>query len=37
MTADQAALGGSTPRAEVEHILLPFIARALGTDERRAG
>jgi AcrR family transcriptional regulator len=35
MTADQAALGGSTPRAEVEHILLPFIARALGTDERR--
>ena len=36
MTADQAALGGSTPRAEVEHILLPFIARALGTDERRA-
>jgi AcrR family transcriptional regulator len=37
MTADQAALGGSTPRAEVEHILLPFIARALGSDEQRAG
>jgi AcrR family transcriptional regulator len=30
MTADQATLGGSTPRAEMEHIALPFIARALG-------
>jgi AcrR family transcriptional regulator len=37
MTADQAALGGSTPRAEVEHILLPFIARALGVGQRRQG
>ena len=37
MTADQAAQGGSTPRAEIEHILLPFIARALGTDEGRVG
>jgi AcrR family transcriptional regulator len=30
MTADQATLGGSMPRAELEHIALPFIARALG-------
>jgi AcrR family transcriptional regulator len=30
MTADQAAGGGSTPREEVEHIVMPFISRALG-------
>jgi AcrR family transcriptional regulator len=33
MTADQAALGGSTPRAVIEHIALPFIARALGAGD----
>jgi AcrR family transcriptional regulator len=36
MTADQATLGGSMPRAELEHIVLPFIARALGTSDFRA-
>ncbi|BBZ14967.1 TetR/AcrR family transcriptional regulator [Mycobacterium branderi] len=30
MTADQATLGGATPRAEIEHIVLPFISRAIG-------
>ena len=38
MTADQAAMGGATPREEMEHIVLPFITRAIGlssdTDER---
>ena len=30
MTADQAARGDQTPRADFEHIVLPFISRALG-------
>jgi AcrR family transcriptional regulator len=30
MTADQAAGGGSTPREEFEHIVMPFISRAIG-------
>ncbi|MGZ5397324.1 MAG: TetR/AcrR family transcriptional regulator [Mycobacterium sp.] len=30
MTADQATLGGSTPRADIEHIVMPFITRAVG-------
>lgn len=29
-TADQAARGGSLPRAELEHIIMPFITRAIG-------
>lgn len=34
LTADQATLGGSTPRADLEHIVLPFISRALGMSEK---
>lgn len=30
ITADQAALGGVTPRADIEHIVMPFITRAIG-------
>jgi len=30
VTADQATLGGATPRAEIEHMVLPFIGRAIG-------
>jgi len=30
MTADQAALGAATPRADLEHIVMPFITRAIG-------
>jgi AcrR family transcriptional regulator len=30
MTADQATLGGATPREELEHIVVPFISRAIG-------
>ncbi len=30
MTADQATLGGRTPRADIEHIVMPFITRAVG-------
>jgi len=30
MTADQATLGGATPRADLEHIVMPFISRAIG-------
>ncbi len=30
ITADQATLGGATPREEIEHMVLPFIGRALG-------
>jgi AcrR family transcriptional regulator len=30
MTADEAVAGGSTPREEMEHIVLPFIGRAIG-------
>jgi len=30
MTADQATLGGAVPRAELEHIIMPFIGRAIG-------
>jgi len=30
MTADQATLGGRTPREDIEHIVLPFITRAVG-------
>ncbi|BBZ70657.1 MULTISPECIES: TetR/AcrR family transcriptional regulator [Mycobacterium] len=30
MTADQAAAGGPIPREELEHIVMPFISRALG-------
>ena len=30
MTADQAALGGATPREDFEHIVMPFITRAIG-------
>ncbi|MFO7162004.1 MULTISPECIES: TetR/AcrR family transcriptional regulator [Mycolicibacterium] len=29
-TADQAARGGTMPREELEHIVLPFITRAIG-------
>lgn len=29
MMADQTAAGGTTPREELEHILIPFITRAL--------
>jgi AcrR family transcriptional regulator len=37
MTADQAALGGSTPRSEIEYIVLPFVARAIGMSSGPAG
>ena len=30
ITADQATLGGATPREEIEHMVLPFIGRAIG-------
>lgn len=30
MMADQTASGGATPREKIEHILIPFISRALG-------
>jgi AcrR family transcriptional regulator len=30
MTADQAAMGGRTPREDLEHIVMPFIGRAIG-------
>lgn len=30
MMADQTASGGATPREKLEHILIPFISRALG-------
>lgn len=30
MTADQAATGAAAPREELEHIVLPFIGRAIG-------
>jgi len=30
VTADQATLGGATPREEIEHMVLPFIDRAIG-------
>jgi len=30
MTADQATLGGAVPRTELEHIVMPFIGRAIG-------
>lgn len=30
MTADQASLGGLTPREDFEHIVMPFISRAIG-------
>jgi AcrR family transcriptional regulator len=30
MTADQAAMGASTPREELEHVVMPFISRAVG-------
>jgi AcrR family transcriptional regulator len=30
MTADQATLGGRTPREDIEHIVMPFITRAVG-------
>ena len=30
MTADQAAMGGATPREEIEHIAIPFISHAIG-------
>ncbi|WP_163805087.1 TetR/AcrR family transcriptional regulator [Mycolicibacterium anyangense] len=30
MTADQASLGGTTPREQLEHVLMPFIQRAIG-------
>jgi AcrR family transcriptional regulator len=30
MTADQAALGGSTPREDLVHIVMPFISRSIG-------
>jgi len=30
MTADQATVGGATPREEIEHIVMPFISRAIG-------
>jgi AcrR family transcriptional regulator len=30
MTADQATLGGATPREEIEHVVIPFISRAIG-------
>ena len=30
VTADQAALGGVMPREELEHVVMPFIERAIG-------
>jgi AcrR family transcriptional regulator len=30
ITADQATLGGATPREEIEHIIMPFVGRAIG-------
>jgi AcrR family transcriptional regulator len=30
MTADQAAAGAATPREELEHVVMPFISRAIG-------
>ena len=30
ITADQAAIGGSISRADFEHIVMPFISRAIG-------
>lgn len=30
VTADQATLGGVTPRAEIENMVVPFIRRAVG-------
>lgn len=30
MTADEATLGGATPREELEHIVMPFVTRAIG-------
>lgn len=30
MTADQAASGGAMPREELEHVVMPFISRAIG-------
>jgi AcrR family transcriptional regulator len=30
ITADQATLGGATPREEIEHMVLPFVGRAIG-------
>jgi AcrR family transcriptional regulator len=30
ITADQASLGGATPREEIEHIIIPFVTRAIG-------
>ena len=30
LTADQATLSAATPREEIEHIVLPFIERAIG-------
>jgi hypothetical protein len=30
ITADQAALGGTTPRDEIERMVVQFIDRALG-------
>jgi hypothetical protein len=30
VTADQATLRPATPRDEIEHMLLPFIARIIG-------
>jgi hypothetical protein len=29
LIADQAVLGASTPRQEIEHIVVPFISRAI--------
>lgn len=30
LTADQATLGGVTTREDIEHIVLPFVTRAIG-------
>ena len=30
VTADQATLGGVTPREQLEHVVMPFIQRAIG-------
>ena len=30
MTADQAPLGCSTPREDLEHVVMPFISRSIG-------
>lgn len=30
VTADQASLGGATPREEIERMVVPFIRRAIG-------